>query len=106
MFSIIHFQFPEYISQQSPSTAEASPLVEYTEDSIDHQESDPTNHKWNNFVVNLNGGIKKATVLPTKELPSPLPYMVAPSFEKRWPQNGVAPQVNISCRGFAVKKNM
>jgi hypothetical protein len=88
-------------SQQSPSTEEVSPLVEYIEDSIieqpeTHTELPDTDRKWNNFVVNLNGGIKKATVFPDKDVvTSPLPYQVAPSFEKRWPQNGmngVAPQ--------------
>ena len=99
----LYFQFPAG-SQQSPSTEEVSPLVEYTEDSIieqpeTHTELPETDRKWNNFVVNLNGGIKKATVFPDKDVvTSPLPYQVAPSFEKRWPQNGmngVAPQVNL-----------
>lgn len=84
-------------SQQSPSTEEVSPLVEYTEDSIEQPEThtelpvpDVNNRKWNDFVVNLNGGIKNATVFPDKDVvTSPLPYQVAPSFEKRWPQNGI-----------------
>merc|ERR1711862_541370 len=90
-------------SQQTPSTDEASPLVEYTEESNDHQEISKllpvTNRKWNNFTVNLNGDVKKAAVVPDKDIEkSPLlPYSVAPSFEMRWPQNGgvkngVAPQ--------------
>ena len=76
----IQFQFPTgFTNQQTPSTEEASPLVEYTEDSNDPQETHPElpvdNRKWNNFVVNLNGGIKKATVFPDKDIvKSPLPY--------------------------------
>ena len=69
----------------------------------------PTNvdsftNKWNTFVVNLNGikpgfrnGIKNgitATVTPrdhTNTISTPMspPYIVAPSFEMRWPiKNG------------------
>ena len=47
--------------------------------------------KWNNFVLNLNGGVKRdsvtATLLTDDATPTPIspPYVVAPSFEMRWP---------------------
>ena len=59
-------------------------------------------NKWNTFIVNLNGikngflrnghGIKpnggaSATVKPVAEdISPPVPYIVAPSFEMRWPR--------------------
>ena len=61
--------------------------AEYAEDSIEDQ----TSNKWNNYILNING-VKKnglaATVIP-KEIETPIspPYIVAPSFEKRWPMN-------------------
>ena len=85
-----HFllQFP-YCSR--PSSTDGS-CLEYMEDSNEDQ----TSNKWNNYILNING-VKKnggvaASVISSKELEevnSPLspPYVVAPSFEMRWPLN-------------------
>ena len=93
--SIIFFQFPSGL-QQSPSTEEASPLVEYTEESANnyhHQENHPElpvpveNRKWNSNgnLVNLNGGIKTAAAaeaFPDKNVvKSSKSYPIAPQWQ-------------------------
>jgi len=68
-----------------PPTPEVSP---YEESVISDLTGKPS---WNNFVINLNGGPRKnsatASVITEDATPTPIspPYVVAPSFEMRWP---------------------
>lgn len=67
------------------SSPEAS-LVDYTE------ECSVEETQWNDFVLNLNGGIKKngviaASLKSQETTPVSPPYIAVPSFEMRWPSN-------------------
>ena len=88
------FQFPSGL-QQSPSTGEASPLVEYAEkiaNNYHHQENHTElpvpveNRKWNSNgnLVNLNGGIKTAAAaeaFPDENIvKSPESYPITPQW--------------------------
>lgn len=74
---------PRPPSPSSASGASAS-LIDYTE-----EEDYESLSKWNNFVLNLNGLRNGSATLhqSLEELttPSSPPYIVAPSFEMRWP---------------------
>ena len=94
-------RFPLFLqipSGSQPSSSDGSIMDYATEDS--------KFNKWNTFIVNLNGikngfknGIAKngsaksgiATIIPKENMNTPLspPYIVAPSFEMRWPNNFV-----------------
>lgn len=71
-----------------PSSTDGS-CLEYAEDSIEDQHS----NKWNNFVVNINGvkknGVAASVISMEIETPISPPYVVAPSFERRWPLNNL-----------------
>ena len=83
-FFFCTFQFP-YCSR--PSSADGS-CLEYMEDSNEDQ----TSNKWNDYVVNINGvkkngGVAASVISSSKEIEEEPPYIVAPSFEMRWPLN-------------------
>ena len=90
-----------FVFQLPPNGSESlnTSMLAYTPNNVES-----FTNKWNTFVVNLNGikpgfrnGIKNgitATVTPrdhTNTISTPMspPYIVAPSFEMRWPiKNG------------------